>query len=131
MRLLVHILIKRPNLRRSVTCGRKLKAFFAKYPPMDVCEPDEVFPVADGWMPKREDFESALKAIYEARSKHLHEGRPFPEWTIALPALYYALPSKASEYVPPVTWFERAVSLALNRFLATERNPKADPFLKL
>jgi hypothetical protein len=116
--------------------GRKFRKFFAAYPPMDISEPDEVFPVADGWMPGHEDFEKVLKAIYEARSKHLHEGKPFPEWiardaTIAVPASSYALPAKASEYVPPVTWFERVVSSAVKRFLASERNPNSeDPFLR-
>lgn len=116
--------------------GRKFREFFAKYAPADVCEPDEVFPVADGWELKHEDLEKVLRAIYDARSKHLHEGKPFPEWiareaTIAMPASWYPLPANPSKYVPPVTWFERVVSSAVNSFLACERNPNSEsPFLK-
>jgi hypothetical protein len=117
--------------------GRKFRAFFAKYQPVDGCDSDEVFPVADGWEPKPENFEKVLKAIYEARSKHLHEGKPFPDWiargaTIAMPASWYASPTNSSKYVPPVTWFERVVSSAVNRFLASERNSDSEsPFQKM
>jgi hypothetical protein len=104
--------------------GRKFKKFFAKFPSEEAWGPDDVFPLADGWEPKKEDFAKVLGAVYNARSKHLHEGKEFPEWitrgaTVAVPASFHTLP-RASDYVPPVTWFERLVSCTLRCLLAGE-----------
>lgn len=104
--------------------GRKFKEFFRKYSSEETWEPDDMFPLAEGWEPERKDIGRVLSAIYTARSKHLHEGKEFPEWiahqaTVAVPGSFYSLPGPA-EYVPPVTWFERLVSSAIRCLLAAE-----------
>jgi hypothetical protein len=114
---------------------RKFKKFFAEFRSEEAWGRDEVFPLAEGWEPKKEDFSKVLGAIYNARSKHLHEGKEFPEWitrgaTVAVPASFHMLP-KASDYVPPVTWFERLVSCTLRRLLAAETKANSEEtFLK-
>jgi hypothetical protein len=114
--------------------GRKFRTFFAEYLPAQIPEPDELFPLADGWDPRRQDFPKVLTRIYNARSKHLHEGKAFPEWisfgqTVALSPSHHGITVTAATYIPPVTWFERTVSLALKGFFASERKPGGEePF---
>jgi hypothetical protein len=116
--------------------GRKFRTFFFRYRSFEESGPDEMFPLADGWEPKEEDFEKVLKAIYSARSKHLHEGKEFPEWigwgaSAAIPASWYPAYSNGSNLVPPVTWFERLVSSTLKCLLAGERNADSpEPFVR-
>jgi hypothetical protein len=119
----------------EIWAGRKFKEFFRKFSSEEAWEPDDMFPLAEGWEPKGKDIGKALSAIYNARSKHLHEGKEFPEWiahgaTVAVPGSFYPLPGPA-DYAPPVTWFERLVSSAIRCLLAVESDIDCKgPFLK-
>lgn len=44
---------------------------------------------------------------------------------MAVPASFHTLP-RASDYVPPVTWFERLVSCTLRCLLAAERKASSE-----
>jgi len=121
--------------QREFWIGRKFKKFLTTFSSEEVYGPDEVFPLAEGWEPKREDLDRVLGAVYNARSKHLHTGKEFPAWishgaTVAVPAAAYELP-RTAEYVPPVTWFERLVSSAVRGFFALENRLDCEkPFLE-
>lgn len=88
----------------------------------DLQSPDEVFMVPDFLKPAENDFEKSLKRIYQARSKNLHVALPFPRTagvgtspTIDVRALAPGMGAKLE--IPPVTWFERVVSIAAGKYL--------------
>ncbi|MFZ1101817.1 MAG: hypothetical protein WAN86_02915, partial [Hyphomicrobiaceae bacterium] len=106
---------------------RRFVRFCKNYCPMsELSGPDPLFMLPDFLKPSEADFESCLKQIYDARSKNLHVAVPFPPGTDIgtslgikaryLPlALSLALSGKLE--IPPVTWFERVVSIASRRYL--------------
>jgi hypothetical protein len=88
----------------------------------DLKNPDRVFLVLDHLNPPEAEFERVLGRIYDARSKNLHVGSPFPPgigigmspWIklTDLPVDPLGRPE-----IPPVPWFERIVSTAARRYL--------------
>jgi hypothetical protein len=72
--------------------------------------------------PSEADFEDCLKRIYDARSKNLHVAMPFPPGadigtSTGINARYLPLVLAGKLEIPPVTWFERVVSIAARRYL--------------
>jgi hypothetical protein len=94
---------------------------------------DTVFPWWSFLRPSREDFETALDKIYDARSGNLHSGDPFPPWigvgtSPTADANDLPMTGLAPDDVPPVTWFERVVSTALRRYVIGQCAVGAEPF---
>ena len=106
---------------------RWLKRKFVKFC-VDYCgvaelkDPDRVFLVLEHFNPPDGEFENVLGRIYDARSKNLHAGSPFPpgigigmspsiKWR-DLPVDPLGRPE-----IPPLPWFERIVSIAARKFL--------------
>jgi hypothetical protein len=113
--------------------SRKFVKFCLDHCPVeDHRGPDPVFMLPDFLKPPETDFEQSLKRIYQARSKNLHVALPFPRAAgigtspmIDVRALPSNLLGKIE--IPPVTWFERVVSIAAQRFLLAG-NP--EPFIQ-
>jgi hypothetical protein len=83
---------------------------------------DRVFLILEHFNPPDGEFENVLGRIYDARSKNLHVGSPFPpgigigmspsiKWR-DLPVDPLGRPD-----IPPVPWFERIVSTAARKYL--------------
>ncbi len=88
----------------------------------DLKDPDRVFLVHEHLNPPVAEFEKVLGRIYDARSKNLHAGSPFPPGIgIGMSPLIKVrdLPVDplGRPEIPPLPWFERIVSTAARRFL--------------
>jgi hypothetical protein len=105
--------------------SKKFRAFLSQYTPEDVFEEaDDLFPmpVPEAMKPSKATFESALRKIYDSRSALAHQGQPYAA-SVALGtgdgypfrALRDVLSGQSD--IPPVTWFEKVVNFALNRYL--------------
>ncbi len=112
--------------------NRWLKRRFVKFC-TDFCRvtelgnPDGVFLTLDHLNPPSNEFEKEVRRIYDARSKNLHVGSPFP------PGAAIGLSPRISVHdlplnplgrpdIPPVPWFERVVSIAAQKFLTPVGN---------
>jgi hypothetical protein len=106
---------------------RWLKRKFVKFC-VDYCgveelkNPDPVFLVPEHLNPPEGEFEGVVGRVYDARSKNLHAGSPFPPGVgigmstlIKLRDLPVDMVSRPE--IPPVPWFERVVSTAARKFL--------------
>ena len=76
--------------------------------------------------PKKADFTQALKLIYRSRSAALHTGESLPATVgvgtspdIPIDAMGVVFSGEA--FLPPVTWFERVVHVALRSFIESQR----------
>jgi hypothetical protein len=106
--------------------ARKFVKFCRDYCPMsELRGPDPLFMLPEFLKPSESDFEDCLKRIYRARSKSLHVAVPFPPGAgigtrpmIKVRDLPLGLLGKLE--IPPVTWFERVVSVASRRYLVAE-----------
>lgn len=78
------------------------------------------------------NFERCLKLIYEHRSKYLHGGQPFPTYVEF--GIRRQIPSNVmgelfgikgkNKYLPPLSWFERLVHLAIIEFIKCKLAPR-------
>jgi hypothetical protein len=73
-------------------------------------------------LPSRNHYEDALGEIYVARSKNVHVAVPFPAGTGIginpwINVRDLPLEPDGQPEIPPVTWFERVVSIAVRRYL--------------
>ncbi|MFN7944006.1 MAG: hypothetical protein U0Z53_01420 [Blastocatellia bacterium] len=91
-------------------------------------EEDDTFRVPERFIPPKDDFEDAIKKIYQTRGKVAHSGGEYPP--SASVGLGPTLPSRQlfnayglKSAFPPLPWFERVVNIALRRFI--ERNIEA------
>jgi hypothetical protein len=116
---------------------RKFKKFLLDFvDPEVLVSQDRVFLVPQHLYPKKDDLPKVFGRIYDARSGNLHGALPFPRsvgigvnpWINAreLPVNWLA-----QDEVPPVAWFERAVSLAVRGFLIQSGANAAEPFVEL
>lgn len=115
---------------------RKFKKFLLDFASLDdLATKDRVFPVPESFCPPKEQIPQVLGRIYDMRSGNLHSASPFPKhvgigvtpW-IKVGQLPVGWMFKQLE-VPPVPWFERATSLAAQKFLAEKSSLKSAPFL--
>ena len=111
---------------------RKFVKFCKDYcPASELKLRDPVFMLPEFLMPAENDFEVFLKRIYRARSKNLHVAAPFPPGAgIGTSPMIKVRelplnPLKKLE-IPPVTWFERVVSVAARRYLVRDGT---EPFI--
>jgi hypothetical protein len=106
---------------------RWLKRKFVKFC-VDYCgaeqlkSPDRVFLVLEHLNPPEAEFESAVGRIYDARSKNLHVGSPFPPgigigMSPSIKVRDLPIDPLGRPEIPPVPWFERIVSTAAQKFL--------------
>ena len=87
----------------------------------DVWTEDDVFRIPPLYVPRRDQFEDALKQIYTARGKLTHGGHAFPN--SAAFGIHPLVPAKmmlelhpTKPGFPPLVWFERVVNSALRGF---------------
>jgi hypothetical protein len=85
-------------------------------------DPDRVFMVLHHLNPHEDEFENALGRIYDARSKNLHAGSPFPPgigigMSPSIKVRDLPVDPLGRPEIPPVPWFERIVSTAARKFL--------------
>lgn len=108
--------------------NRKFIKFIFDYTDDRLWTEDDLFKALPLFLPKRDDFESALRQIYSMRGKATHGGHSYPLAARVgigplMPAevmleIGGAFGSKNTKPVfPPVTWFERVVNMALCGFL--------------
>jgi hypothetical protein len=102
---------------------RKFVKFLVDNTTDDFWEKDDLFTVSPEILPRRDNYESVLKSVYEARGKLVHAGQPLPPSsaisggpTISVKASM-AIIASPSKVFPPVVWFERVVNHALNTFI--------------
>lgn len=115
---------------------RKFKKFLLDFvTPEVLVGKDRVFLVPEHLCPPSEDFPKVFGRIYDARSGNLHGALPFPRSVgIGVSPLinWRQLPINwlKRDEVPPVAWFERAVSLAVRGFLKERGISAAEPFIE-
>jgi hypothetical protein len=108
---------------------RRFVRFCKEYCPVsELSGPDPVFMLLDFLNPSEADFEDCLKRIYDARSKNLHVAMPFPPGadigtSPGINARYLPLALAGKLEIPPVTWFERVVSVAARHYLVGDGTP--------
>jgi hypothetical protein len=128
--------LKSELLRAERFLSKKFVSFLVKFTPKDfwtirdeICDYDyeSVFPALN-----ETNFERCLKLIYEHRSKYLHGGQPFPTYVefgirrqIPSDAMgeLFAIKGK-DKYLPPFSWFERLVHLAIIEFMKCKLAPR-------
>jgi hypothetical protein len=115
---------------------KKFIRFLVNHVPLtSLLKTDPLFFLPEALCPPPRDFEKTLKAIYGARSGSLHRGSAFPR-SIALgtspwhEARNLPLNLLKPDKVPPVTWFERVVSLAAQKFLLDQNGARYLPFVE-
>lgn len=100
---------------------------------------DELFKLPPQFpLPNKDDFKAAIDEIYDARSKASHSGGSFPASASIVTGPM--LPAKAlfdidisQRPFPPISWFERAVNMAIQGFVESsigkniEENSSGDP----
>ncbi len=103
---------------------RKFVKFLVDNAPPRLWEEDDLFHPPEMLVPKEEELEAVLGAVYEARSGATHHGRAFPGSasfgigpTIPARLLVEFDPSQPRGGVPPAVWFERLVNFALNDYI--------------
>lgn len=103
--------------------------------PADLFTKDTVFMIPEHFCPPPDKAEKTLGLIYTARSGNLHGGLGFPT-TAGIgtsPYIHFRQmplnPLRPPE-IPPVTWFERVVSVAAVKFLLDQTNVSAAPFIE-
>ena len=89
---------------------------------------DDLFKVPARLLPTSENYETVLNNIYTARGKLTHGGYSFPlSSAIGIgptsPSRAFTSFDWSSKPFPPVVWFERVVSNALNSFIENSLRP--------
>ena len=105
--------------------SKKFQLCLMKYTDARLWQKDDLFINFDPILPKEDNFEQALSNIYHSRSGALHTGKSFPA-TVGLgtspQVSIHALAGVLSgERLPPVTWFERVVQMALVSYIESQR----------
>lgn len=102
--------------------AKKFVKFIVDHVGDEIWSQDDLFHPPEIILPNPDSFEQSLRLIYRARSGASHRGKSFP--SSALVGLGPTIPSKAvmdlipsKSAFPPVVWFERIVSSALNGFI--------------
>lgn len=116
--------------------SKKFKRFLTEFSsPEELAERDRLFALPEYLCPPLEEFSKIFGRIYSARSVNLHQAVPFPEsvgigtsTTVSWRQLPLSWPFDQPD-IPPVTWFERAVSQAVHRFLSEKGGVATKPFL--
>jgi hypothetical protein len=88
----------------------------------DLWAADTLFPMPTEFTPTKDDFESVLGKIYDARGSSTHTGKGFPlSSTIGLgprvSVRAFASVDWKKKPFPPVAWFERVVNNAFRSFI--------------
>lgn len=93
----------------------------------DLWEKDDLFQVNLLFCPKQRELVSVIHKIYAARSGATHKGRPYPPSiaigigpTVPFNALFdlnLELSNTSVTPIPPIVWFERLVSSAVNNYV--------------
>jgi hypothetical protein len=102
--------------------SRKFRTFIKNMCDDTLWEEDTVFKVPSSFLPTREKFDAALKTISRTRGAALHSGHGYGAsvgvgTTSGIPVEAFHESLSGGPDIPPVTWFERVVNLALNRYL--------------
>jgi hypothetical protein len=112
-----------------------VKFLMDRLSPADLSAKDAVFMLPEHFCPAAGDTEKTLGLIYMARSGNLHGGLGFPA-SVGVgtsPYIHFRQmplnPLKPPE-IPPVTWFERVVSVAARKFLMEQTGVSAAPFIE-
>lgn len=116
---------------------RKFKKFLLDFASRDeLSKKDQVFIEFPNLWPPVENLEETLSRVFEARSGNLHRAHPFPRWVgvgTSPSAKFNELPvgvfTLQPAEVPPVTWFERVVSVAARKFLLDTCSISSLPFV--
>ena len=105
--------------------GRKFTKFILDNTDDMLWAEDELFKVPSDFLPKKDNFKSALSRLYRMRGKATHRGRSYP--AIARVGTGPTIPSEAMLNIgemlkpdgpfPPITWFERVTNYSLCGFL--------------
>ncbi len=102
--------------------SKKFQRCLQRYTDDRLWQKDDLFITIEPFLPKKADFARVLGDIYRSRSSALHAGRPFPATVgvgtstrVPIDALVAALSHE--RLLPPVTWFERVVQLALVSYI--------------
>lgn len=125
--------LKSELLRTERFLSKKFVNFLVKFTPKDswtirdeIYDYENVFPALN-----QSNFEKCLKLIYNHRSKYLHGGQPFPiyvEFGIRrthpsdMMGELFGIRGK-DKYLPPFSWFERLVHLAIIEFMKCKLSP--------
>jgi len=119
--------LKTALLRVEQFVANKFITFFLEFLPDEFWQlPDElyqyqsVFPQIAG-----DNYKQCLSCVYEARSKFVHEGKPFPGYvefgirTHHPPDIFPELASLKGKrrFVPPLAWFERVTSSVIIEYM--------------
>ena len=113
---------------------KKFQRCLQRYTDDRLWQKDDLFITIEPFVPKKADFERVLGDIYRARSSALHAGRSFPATVgvgtsrrVPIDAVISAF--SGERLLPPVTWFERVVRLALVSYIEEQRaaRPKTSP----
>jgi len=114
---------------------RKFKRFLEDFiSAEELAVKDTVFLVPDSFCAVPGELPKTFGKIYDARSANLHQAVPFPNSVgvgMGTSIPWQQLPTDwpfVRPDIPPVAWFERTVSHAINRFLAKKGVVKAKPF---
>jgi hypothetical protein len=106
--------------------SKKFQRCLQRYTDDRLWQKDDLFITIEPFLPKKADFERVLGDIYRSRSSALHAGRSFPPTVgvgtssrVPIDALIAAL--SGGRLLPPVTWFERVVQLALVSYIEEQR----------
>jgi hypothetical protein len=119
--------LKKELVRVERFVGNKFVTFFEEFLPDQFwAMPDELYPYPPLFPPiNRENVMLCLKSAYEARSKFVHEGQPFPSYVdfgVRAHSSTDILPEVASlkdkrRFVPPLAWFERITHAVIVEYM--------------
>lgn len=101
---------------------RKFSKFLTENTGEELWTEDDVFKLPERFLPKKLDFESAIKEIYEARGKASHSGGIYPASAhlgtrSTLPVEVLLDIGHSERPFPPIAWFERVVNSAITGFM--------------
>jgi hypothetical protein len=104
----------------------KFQRCLRQYTDARLWQKDDLFITVEPFLPKEADFERALRDIYHSRSAALHTGQSFPASVgvgtssqVSIDAMMAVF--SGDRLLPPVTWFERVVQLALVSYIESQR----------
>ena len=106
--------------------ARKFQQCLERYTDKRLWEKDDLFLIPEPLLPRATEFSENLKLIYRSRSGALHSGTALPASAavgtgpyVPVDALYAVMAGE--RVLPPVTWFERVVQLALVSYVQSQR----------
>jgi len=118
--------------RGSSWTSRRFQRCLQQYTDKRLWVKDDLFLTPEPMLPRESEFLEKLKFIYRSRSTALHTGAGLgatagvgtSPW-VPIDALEAAL--SGEQVMPPVTWFERVVQLALVSYVESHRTLKKAP----